>query len=187
MTSSWRSLEDVLSAAQRLGWLGTGDVAAVVAHAQGFLAVLTDRHGLVLDLGSGPGIPGLIIAQQRTDLEVVLLDRRAARIDFLTRAITALGMGDRVSAVQGEAPGAAKGLSRCADVVVARSFGSPEETLRCARPFLCDGGVLVVSEPPAAESSRWPQELVVAQGFSGPEHHGGVVMFHVEHSGSSTA
>jgi len=183
MTPVWRTLGDVLAEAQRLGWLGIDDIDAVLAHSERFVAALHGVTGTVLDLGTGPGIPGLVIAQQRPDLTVILLDRRAARIDFLTRAVRALGWEGRVTAVRGSAPAVAVSeqlAGRC-DAVVARSFGDPDETLRCARPFLRLGGCLVVSEPPGSTGTRWIATSVQRGGFEGPILRDGLAMFHVEH------
>ena len=184
MSTPQRSLEDVLQEASRLGWLGIDDCQAVIDHSLKFVRALHDVSGTVLDMGTGPGVPGLIIAQSRPDIRLVLLDRRAARIDFLMRAVTALGLGDRVRPLLGEAPGVASlaGLAGTVNAVVARAFGSPAETLRCARPFLVPGGALVVSEPPDRPGARWVPEDVAAQGFSGPDVLDGLVVFHVEQS-----
>ena len=47
--------------------------------------------GTVVDLGSGGGVPGLVIARARPDLRLVLVDRRAARTDHLPRLVRRLG------------------------------------------------------------------------------------------------
>lgn len=184
MASSWQSLNDILAEAHRVGWLGIDDVDAVRIHAGRFVRALEGCQGPVADVGTGPGIPGLIIAEERPDLRVVLVDRRASRIDFLQRAIRALGWQDRVTAVEGVAPEVV-GVREWAGsfaAVVARSFGAPTETLRCSRPFLGIGGRLIVSEPPNRGTSRWDQDLVRRFGFSPPVASEGLAMFHVEHS-----
>lgn len=45
-----------------------------------------------LDLGSGAGIPGLVLACARPETEVVLVESRKRRIDWLIRAAGALGL-----------------------------------------------------------------------------------------------
>lgn len=45
-----------------------------------------------LDLGTGAGFPGLVIAALRPDLHVVLVESRKKRIDWLTRAAAELGL-----------------------------------------------------------------------------------------------
>jgi len=46
-----------------------------------------------LDLGTGAGFPGLVIAALRPDLEVVLVESRKKRVDWLVRACEELGLG----------------------------------------------------------------------------------------------
>ena len=56
--------------------------------------------GTVVDLGSGGGVPGLVIADARPDLRLVLVDRRATRTDHLRRLVGRLGLADRVEVVE---------------------------------------------------------------------------------------
>jgi 16S rRNA (guanine527-N7)-methyltransferase len=51
-----------------------------------------------LDLGTGAGFPGLVIAALRPECEMVLVESRARRIDWLNRAIDAMEL-DRVTVV----------------------------------------------------------------------------------------
>ncbi|MEO5586695.1 MAG: 16S rRNA (guanine(527)-N(7))-methyltransferase RsmG [Novosphingobium sp.] len=46
-----------------------------------------------LDLGTGAGFPGLVIAALRPECEVVMVESRKRRIDWLERASAALGLG----------------------------------------------------------------------------------------------
>jgi 16S rRNA (guanine527-N7)-methyltransferase len=137
------------------GFLGPGPVSAHVEHTAGFLACLAGVRGTVVDLGSGGGVPGLVLGVARPDLHLVLLDARAVRCRFLTAAIRRLDLDAEV--VEGRAEVVGRGpLRRTADAVVARSFGPPAATAECAAPLLCTGGALIVSEPPDASEGRWP-------------------------------
>ena len=49
---------------------------AAVAHADAFAAALPSSAAVV-DLGSGGGLPGLVIAVRRPDLRLTLVERRA--------------------------------------------------------------------------------------------------------------
>ncbi len=60
--------------------------------------------GAWLDIGSGPGLPGLVVALL-TDRPIVLVEPRAKRVDFLRRASEALGLTARVTLVQGKIEG----------------------------------------------------------------------------------
>lgn len=144
-----------LERARALGYLGPGPVAAHIHHATAYLAALEDVAGTVADLGSGGGVPGLIIGVARPDLALVLVEASAKRCRFLDAAVAALDLSAEV--VEGRAEVVGHGVRRgTVDAVVARSFGVPAATAECAAPLLRTGGVLVVSEPPAPVAERWP-------------------------------
>jgi SAM-dependent methyltransferase len=151
------ALVDVLEEAGRLGLIGSGPVGPAIAHAGRFAVALRPVQRVV-DLGSGGGLPGLVIAARRPELQFVLLDGRGNRTDFLRRAVSRLGWADRVQVLEAraEAAGHDRRWRGQFDAVVARSFGSPSVTAECAAPFLRVGGQLVVSEPPDPSTSRWP-------------------------------
>jgi 16S rRNA (guanine527-N7)-methyltransferase len=151
-------LVDALHDAQRLGFLGARPIPEVIDHARGFVRALAPFAPIdsVLDLGSGGGVPGLIIAHDLPTARVTLLDRRRKRTDALERVIRRLGWQDRVSV-------------RCEDVetfdpeepfgaVVARGFGPPAFTLAQASRLVRSGGSIVISEPPGA--NRWDPHLL---------------------------
>lgn len=48
--------------------------------------------GVWLDLGAGAGFPGLVIAAMRPDAEVVLVESRARRVEWLARMAAGLGL-----------------------------------------------------------------------------------------------
>lgn len=50
--------------------------------------------GVWLDLGSGAGFPGLVIAAMRPDREVLLIESRGLRIQWLDGTVTALGLSN---------------------------------------------------------------------------------------------
>jgi 16S rRNA (guanine527-N7)-methyltransferase len=139
-----------------------------VEHAAGFVNALTSvaPGSLVIDLGSGAGIPGLVVAETRPDLELVLLDAMEKRSALLDDAVTAMGLGGRVRVVTGRAEvlGHDDAWRGTAGAVTARSFGPPATTAECAAPLLRLTGVLVVSEPPAGPD-RWPPEGLTELGL----------------------
>jgi 16S rRNA (guanine527-N7)-methyltransferase len=147
------SLHDALVSSQRLGMLGDRPVAEVIDHAQAFVGALVGVAGLVVDLGSGGGVPGLVIAMARPDLELLLVDRRAARTDHLARLVRRLGLDGRVAVRCVDAM--VVRLDSPADAVVARGFGAPALLARAAVRILAPDGILVVSEPPAVRRDRW--------------------------------
>lgn len=176
-------LLEVLQRAQTEGALGSWPIPEVIAHAREFVAVLPHDTATVLDLGSGAGVPGLVIALDLPQVRVTLVDRRDKRVDALQRAVARLGWSERVSVVSADAATLAADPTwqHSQDVVVARGFGPPEVTLALAARLTRVGGHVVISEPPAGTPSRWDTELCASCGVGTPERLGRVVRFHVEH------
>jgi 16S rRNA (guanine527-N7)-methyltransferase len=52
----------------------------------------SEPSGPWLDLGTGAGFPGLVIAALRPEFDVVLVESRKKRVDWLERAAAALGL-----------------------------------------------------------------------------------------------
>lgn len=149
------TLEVVLARSHELGLLGPGPIMAHIKHATVF-ASLMPEGAAVLDLGSGGGVPGLVVCVQRVDLAMTLLDAAARRVAFLRWAVRELGVEASCSVVNGRAELLAwrEDLRERFDVVVARSFGRPAVTAECASGFVRTGGVVLVSEP-ADRPERW--------------------------------
>ena len=161
-------LARVLSEIQRRGAIGRGSIDEAIRHADGFVAVLppvgVERCSLV-DLGSGGGLPGLVLGLRRNDLDVVLVERRAKRADLLRFGIRALDIGDRVRVFEGDAADLrhpSDVLPEPVQVVTARSFGPPLEVLSIARRLLDPGGRCLISEPPS-RTARWSEADLVAR------------------------
>ncbi len=149
----------MLSDARRLGFLGPGALEDHVDHALGFVAAAGRTPSQrVVDLGSGGGVPGLILALTWPDVALALVDSNQGRTAFLDDATARLGLGGRVKVVRARAEelGRENDWRDTSDLVVARSFARPAVVAECAAPLLRLGGQLVVSEPPGAEEARWP-------------------------------
>jgi 16S rRNA (guanine527-N7)-methyltransferase len=128
----------------------------------------------VLDLGSGGGLPGLVLATHRPGLDLTLLEARQRACRFLREAVTRLGLAG-VAVVEARAEEAARrsDLRGTYEAVVARSFGPPPVTAECAVAFLRVGGSLIVSEPPEEpHQERWPAEGLETLGFGRAARHG---------------
>ncbi|MFD0786389.1 16S rRNA (guanine(527)-N(7))-methyltransferase RsmG, partial [Micromonospora azadirachtae] len=65
----------------------------------------------VLDVGSGAGLPGLVLAIARPDLAVTLIEPLARRTSFLIEAVDRLGLGESVRVFRGRAEEAATGTT----------------------------------------------------------------------------
>jgi 16S rRNA (guanine527-N7)-methyltransferase len=57
----------------------------------------------VCDVGSGAGLPGLVLALRRPDLRVTLVEPLLRRTDFLSQVVHDLGLDDQVEVVRGRA------------------------------------------------------------------------------------
>ena len=162
-------LIETLREAQRLGFFGSRPIELAAAHAQCFAVAIGDRPAgtRIIDLGSGGGLPGLVLAEAYPSCEIVLVDRRQKRTDFLARAASRLGF-ERVTVrwadVAELAAAVIAGAERPFDVVTARGFGPPATTLRLARQLLDAGGLIVISEPP--DGDRWDPALLAELGLS---------------------
>lgn len=160
-------LFDVLAESRERGLLGPGPIPGHVEHALGFEPSLGPGFRVV-DLGSGGGVPGLVLAVARPDLSLTLLDAAARRCEVLRAAVDELDLSDRVAVLHARAEDAARdpSLRQAVDAVVARSFGPPAVVAECARGLLRSGGLLVVSEPPEATTGdRWPVEGLRSLGY----------------------
>ena len=123
---------------------------------------------LAVDLGTGGGIPGLVLATL-TMCRWVLVARGARRGSFLRWAVRRLDLRDRVEVVVADAVEVGRGpLRGKANLVTARSFAPPGPTVECGAPLLLPGGFLVVSEPPAetrGRAGRWEDGGLRAMGL----------------------
>ncbi|HEY7401233.1 MAG TPA: 16S rRNA (guanine(527)-N(7))-methyltransferase RsmG [Actinomycetota bacterium] len=125
-----------------LGVVSTADVPRlrerhVLDSLRAALAVEADDRYAV-DLGSGGGLPGIIVAIARPALSVVLVESRARRAAFLELATERLWLANadvrrsRVEDVRGPF-----------DLAFARAFAGPEGSWRAAAPLLGAAGRLV--------------------------------------------
>jgi 16S rRNA (guanine527-N7)-methyltransferase len=86
-----------------------------------------------LDIGSGAGLPGIVIAIL-TDGPVTLVEPRKLRADFLSRAVAALGLSGRVSVHAAKA----ERITGRFDVITARAVASLDALLRISQHLSTD-------------------------------------------------
>lgn len=159
----------VLERAQTLGHIGSGSIQDFVGHARAHISAARPALDTQwCDLGSGGGLPGLVVAVERPDLNLTLIDRSSSRTAFLDEAVTYLEVAPKVKVVNGDATELAhKNTFRGVfDGVFSRSFGPPAATAECAIAFLANDGQLVVSEPPNEDPSRWPMKELKSLGYA---------------------
>ena len=122
--------------------------------------------GAWLDLGSGPGFPGLVIAALNPNMPVVLVESRSRRAEFLTRCIAALDLPKcRVEAQRLErvAPFPARAIS-------ARAFAPLPKLLTLSAPFSTSATCYVLPKGRSAAQELEALKPAIR------------AMFHVKHS-----
>ena len=108
------------------------------------------RRGTVLDLGSGAGLPGLVLAMVLPGTAVTLLEPMERRCRFLTECITELGLGN-VSVLRGRA----EDITLRTEVVTARAVAPLPRLAELAVGVLRPGGmVLAIKGQTAAEELK---------------------------------
>ena len=123
-----------------------------------------------LDLGTGAGFPGLVVAALLPDSEVVLVESRARRIEWLQRACDVLDLrkvrivGDRLERV----------ASFDARVISARAFAPLDRLVEMAARFSTSDTLWLLpkgrSAPQELESLRdWNHLFHVEQSLTDPE------------------
>lgn len=153
------ALIETLEQSRSRGFLGPGDVMFHVEHARGFAALLGAEPARVIDLGAGGGVPGLVVAMERPEHSITLLDSSEKRCRFLRESVERLDTGSTVLCGRAESLGRDQDLRGAFDAVISRSFGPPHVVAECAAAFLRVGGVLLVSEPPPEDTGRPPSNI----------------------------
>lgn len=110
-------------------------------------AVLSDFLPLgarIVDVGTGAGLPGLVLAIRRPDLRVDLVEPMQRRVEFLDEVIAELGLGTGVRTIRGRAEDAAvRRAVGHSDWVVARAVAPLDRLVGWCFPLLSAGGTLL--------------------------------------------
>lgn len=129
----------------------------IVDSAQLLTHVPRETSGPWLDLGTGAGFPGLVIAALRPDCEVVMVESRARRVEWLERARIALGLdharvvGARLELVE----------SRPFSVISARAFAPLVRLLDLSARFSTKDTLYLLPKGRSAQ-----QELLELRGWN---------------------
>jgi 16S rRNA (guanine527-N7)-methyltransferase len=108
------------------------------------VAELIQPGALLVDVGSGAGLPGLALAIARPDLSVVLVEPMARRTSFLIEVVEALGLQASVSVVRSRAEEAVGRLpGGPADIVTARAVAPLDRLAGWCLPLAKVGGRLL--------------------------------------------
>ena len=103
------------------------------------LEPLLARGARLVDVGSGAGLPGIPLALARPDLQVTLLEPLLRRANFLSLAVSELGIADRVKVVRARAEEHRERY----DVVTCRAVAPLPRLLEWCLPLVAPGGTLI--------------------------------------------
>lgn len=104
----------------------------------GVVQELLDPGAEVIDVGSGAGLPGIVLAVARPDVSVILVEPLARRTSFLDEAVARLGLDSQVRVVRGRAEEQVGRLS--AEVVTARAVAPLDRLAGWCLPLTAIGG-----------------------------------------------
>jgi len=122
---------------------------------------------LVVDVGSGAGLPGIVLALARPDIQVALLEPLLRRTVFLEEAVTELAL-ENVRVVRGRAEEWAGRME--ADVVTARAVAPLERLVGWCLPLLrANGRMLALKGETAAAELAAIRETLPALGVASAE------------------
>ena len=104
------------------------------------VADLVPRPAMLLDIGSGAGLPGIVLAMLLPDVQVMLLEPMARRVEFLVECLAGLGLPNvtvrrgRAEEVRGQVH---------ADVITARAVAPLDRLAGLAMPLVRPGGMVL--------------------------------------------
>jgi 16S rRNA (guanine527-N7)-methyltransferase len=163
MYSGSDELSRILDDARDAGFLGPGPVESHMEHASGFGELAEAALGRVpdsfADLGTGGGVPGLVLAARWSEASCVFIESNGKRSEALRWAIVRLGFDGRAAVIEerAELVGRDPAYREHFQLVTARSFAAPAPTAEVAAGLVAVGGAVIVSEPPEPEPDRWPE------------------------------
>ena len=121
---------------------------------------LLPQGASLFDIGSGAGLPGIVIALARPDLKVTLVEPLERRVEFLNEAVAAIAAGGvEIEVIRGRA----QDVKKSADFVTARAVAPMEKLKKMSWHMVKTGGSLLAMKGESAAS-----EMV---GIKGAELH----------------
>jgi 16S rRNA (guanine527-N7)-methyltransferase len=114
------------------------------------VADLLPEHGELVDIGSGAGLPGVVLAMLRPGLSVILLEPLLRRAVFLEECVAELGLAN-ATVLRARAEDKAAAHIK-ADIATARAVAPLDRLTAWAAPLLQPGGeLLAIKGQSAAE------------------------------------
>lgn len=123
-----------------------------------------------MDLGTGAGFPGLVIAALRPECEVIMVESRARRIEWLERARLAMGLGR--ASIAGQRLELVE--TRQAAVISARAFAPLDKLLTLSSRFSTSDTVFLLPKGRSAgqeleDLRKWRHVFHVEQSLTDPQ------------------
>jgi 16S rRNA (guanine527-N7)-methyltransferase len=125
------------------------------------VAELVPDEGELVDIGSGAGLPGIVLAMLRPRLQVVLLEPLLRRSVFLDECVRALDLPN-ATVLRARAEDKAAARIR-ADVATARAVAPLDRLVGWAAPLLRPGGQLLAIKGQSAAAELEAAEPVLAR------------------------
>jgi 16S rRNA (guanine527-N7)-methyltransferase len=144
------------------GLIGPGEVPRIWGRHVLNCAVVEEavpQGAEVVDIGSGAGLPGLVLAMARPDLSVTLLEPLLRRSEFLAETVAELALGS-VEVVRARAEELAG--RRVFDVATARAVAPLTRLVPWALPLCRRGGALLAMKGERAEDELATAADVIA-------------------------
>jgi len=120
----------------------TGPGEMMRGHALDCMAIEPHVRGPnILDVGTGAGLPGILLAMMHPEWEVVMLDSNRKKLAFVNQAIAELGLGNaraEHARVEDYHP------EQCFDSVVARAFSAADRILNLVGHLVSERGRVVM-------------------------------------------
>jgi 16S rRNA (guanine527-N7)-methyltransferase len=123
------------------------------------VTTLIPQEATVLDVGSGAGLPGIVIALARPDLKVTLLEPLQRRVDFLEEVKAALGLDIVIKR------GRADSFKGSFKVVTARAVAPLPKLATISWHFVAPGGSLLAMKGESATSELEQARIEVPKVF----------------------
>ncbi|MGT2425698.1 16S rRNA (guanine(527)-N(7))-methyltransferase RsmG [Amnibacterium kyonggiense] len=123
----------------------------------GLLAPFVPEGATVADVGSGAGLPGMVLAAARPDVAVTLIEPMERRVAWLEEERVRLGL-ENVTVERSRAEDAPAGRF---DVVTARAVGALRGLLPVTAPLARPGGRLALMKGASVEAELAKAEKVV--------------------------
>ncbi len=114
-------------------------------------------HEHLLDVGSGAGLPGLVVAMLRDDLPITSVDAVDKKVRF-QRHICRLLTLDQVEAIHQRVERLAEQRPGQFDLVTSRAFRDPLRFMQLAHPLVRPGGRLVAMVANTGGIEEWNME-----------------------------